>query len=186
MRIIVSGGDRYLTSLTAEHGPSVSALLAADEAYFYASGSGSGPADVQSLFYSAPPGRDPADKSLLVLVEAGEVRALVDAFVGYPDAGQCAVGLFLVHPKHRRRGLGTAVARALLSECRSTGITHVTATLPTAWPSGQAFAESLGATVSLRDRCNDHIGNIAAAPGLPEGDLRVDLQVIDVGPSQLD
>jgi GNAT superfamily N-acetyltransferase len=102
------------------------------------------PADVQSLYYVAPEGVSPDGKELLVIVRDGVVIGAIDAVPGHPRPDAVAVGLFLVAPAHRRQGVGTAVARALLDLCRDRGVRSVTATVPVGRDPGARFLTALG------------------------------------------
>jgi GNAT superfamily N-acetyltransferase len=86
------------------------------EWFIDAFGHPSGPGDVQSLFYALPEGSTFEDKRLFVVHDAARVIGLVDAVLRHPDSRSCSVGVFLVHPEYRRRGLGTAIARVLARE----------------------------------------------------------------------
>ncbi|MEU1403611.1 GNAT family N-acetyltransferase [Streptomyces sp. NPDC005728] len=102
----------------------------------------SGPGDVQSLFYALPEGASPDDKVLLVLERDGVVAGLVDAVRDHPEPGAVAVGLFLLAPWARGRGLGRALAESLLA--RAGQVPLVTAAVPAGWRSGERFLERLG------------------------------------------
>ncbi|MGA5320720.1 GNAT family N-acetyltransferase [Streptomyces seoulensis] len=116
-----------------------------------ATGLPSAPGDVQSLYYALPEGADPGGKVLLLVERGGEVAGLVDAVRDWPEPGAVAVGVFLLAPWARGRGLGRAVAESLLARCAS----RVTATVPAGWTAGERFLEGLGFTL-----------------GAPEGVLR--------------
>ncbi|QBJ90067.1 GNAT family N-acetyltransferase [Streptomyces seoulensis] len=111
----------------------------------------SAPGDVQSLYYALPEGADPGDKVLLLVERGGEVAGLVDAVRDWPEPGAVAVGLFLLAPWARGRGLGRAVAESLLAR----GAARVTATVPAGWRAGERF-----------------LGGLGFALGAPEGVLR--------------
>ncbi|MFF4185152.1 GNAT family N-acetyltransferase [Streptomyces sp. NPDC001691] len=122
----------------------VSRVLAACDDYFLAAtGSPALPADVQSLYYSLPDGADFDQKHLLVLCDGSEVVGVVDAVADCPEAGSCAVGLFLVIPRARRKGIGMLAARRLLRDATDRGLRRVTATCPRNWAPGLAFLERL-------------------------------------------
>ncbi|MFD5715538.1 GNAT family N-acetyltransferase [Streptomyces pharetrae] len=139
-----------------EDEPAVLELFADCEDWFVAAtGQPSGPGDVQSMYYALPPGCAPEQKRLLVLEAGRQVIGLVDAVLGHPDPDSCAVGCCLLAPHWRRRGIGTAVAGALLSAAPA--VRRVTATLAPGWAPGIAFARATGFQV-------------ASAPGVAVGD----------------
>ncbi|MFJ8729579.1 GNAT family N-acetyltransferase [Streptomyces bauhiniae] len=146
-------GERVLLR---EPGPADEAALLrlfeeCEDWFTAATGLPSAPGDVQSLYYALPRGADPGDKVLLLVERNGEVAGLVDAVRDWPEAGAVAVGLFLLAPWARGRGLGRAVAESLLAR----GASRVTATVPAGWQPGERFLERLGFTL-----------------GAPEGELR--------------
>lgn len=138
-------GERVLLR---EPGPADEAALLrlfeeCEDWFTAATGLPSAPGDVQSLYYALPEGADPGDKVLLLVERDGEVAGLVDAVRDWPEAGAVAVGLFLLAPWARGRGLGRAVARTLLER----GAWRVTATVPAGWKAGERFLEGLGFTL---------------------------------------
>ncbi|MFF7963939.1 GNAT family N-acetyltransferase [Streptomyces sp. NPDC007903] len=135
-------GERVLLR---EPGPADEAALLrlfeeCEDWFTAATGRPSAPGDVQSLYYALPEGADPGDKVLLLVERNGEVAGLVDAVRDWPEAGAVAVGLFLLAPWARGRGLGRAVAETLLER----GASRVTATVPAGWKAGERFLERLG------------------------------------------
>lgn len=126
-------------------------LFASCADYFEAATGGpSAPGDVQSLFYALPEGASPDDKRLFLVLDGEHVIGLVDAVVGYPDARSVAVGLFLVHPGHRRRGVGAAVARHLMAHAADGGVDRVTATVAEELEPGESFLRSLDFEIAPR------------------------------------
>jgi GNAT superfamily N-acetyltransferase len=124
---VFDGAEDYFTALTGDH-----AL----------------PCDVQSLFYAAPEGLSPDVKELLVIERDGEVVGVIDAIPGHPEPDALAVGLFVIAPSHRRAGVGSTVARALLELCRVQGMHRITATSPAGWEPGVNFLQRLGFLLS--------------------------------------
>ncbi|MER6458180.1 GNAT family N-acetyltransferase, partial [Streptomyces sp900105245] len=126
----------------ADEGPLLTLFEECEDWFVAATGLPSGPGDVQSLFYALPEGADPEDKVLLVLERDGVVAGVVDAVRDHPEPGAVAVGLFLLAPWARGRGLGRALAASLLA--RAGGGTVVTATVPPGWVPGERFLRRLG------------------------------------------
>jgi GNAT superfamily N-acetyltransferase len=135
-------GAHLVREVRPDDEPALAELLHAASDYVEAAtGLPPGPADVQSLHYSLPDGADFDDKVLLVVESPdGEVVGLLDAVARHPDPESCSVGLFLIHPAHRGRGLGAAVADVLLWRAREEGLTRVLATVPVGWSAGERFA----------------------------------------------
>ncbi|MDF3301939.1 GNAT family N-acetyltransferase [Streptomyces tropicalis] len=127
-----------------------------------ATGLPSAPGDVQSLYYALPEGAGPQDKVLLVVERDGVVAGVVDAVCDHPVPGAVAVGLFLLAPWARGRGLGRAVAEALLA--RAEGVTRVTASVPPGWRPGERFLERLGFTLHAPSDLGPRSGNRRPGP----------------------
>lgn len=143
--------------------PGLLELFAACDDWFEAvNGTPSGPGDVQSLFYALPEGASFEDKRLFTIRDGEKIVGLIDAVLGFPHRTAVAVGLFLVAPSHRGRGVGAAVAQVLLAEARESGLDTVTASAPDAWPPGQVFLRTLGFTLGPPAEPS---GNRASAPG---------------------
>ncbi|MEV7156816.1 GNAT family N-acetyltransferase [Streptomyces misionensis] len=126
----------------ADEAPLLRLFEECEDWFTAATGLPSAPGDVQSLFYALPEGAHPDDKVLLVLERDGVVAGVVDAVRDHPRPGAVAVGLFLLAPWARGRGLGRALAEALLS--RAGDAAEVTATVPPGWRPGERFLERLG------------------------------------------
>jgi GNAT superfamily N-acetyltransferase len=126
----------------ADEAPLLRLFEECEDWFVAATGLPSGPGDVQSLFYALPEGASPDDKVLLVLERDGVVAGVVDAVRNHPEPGAVAVGLFLLAPWARGRGLGLALAASLLE--RAEGASVVTATVPPGWRPGERFLQRLG------------------------------------------
>ncbi|MEU5533248.1 GNAT family N-acetyltransferase [Streptomyces sp. NPDC020362] len=146
----------------SDEAPLLTLFEECEDWFVAATGLPSGPGDVQSLFYSLPPGARPEDKVLLVLERDGVVAGLVDAVRDHPGPGAVAVGLFLLAPWARGRGLGRALAEGLLTRAGETSL--VTATVPAGWPSGARFLERLGFTLDPAAPAPTEAGNRRAGP----------------------
>ncbi|WP_198664533.1 GNAT family N-acetyltransferase [Jiangella endophytica] len=143
--------------------PGILELFAACDDWFEAvNGTPSGPGDVQSLFYALPEGTSFDDKRLFTVRDGDKIVGLIDVVLGFPHRTAAAVGLFLVAPSHRGRGLGAAVANVLLAEAREGGIDTVTASAHDTWPQGQTFLRALGFTVGPPAEPS---GNRVSGPG---------------------
>ncbi|MFS4110116.1 GNAT family N-acetyltransferase [Streptomyces sp. PD-S100-1] len=169
-------GERVVVRAPGERdeGPLLTLFEECEDWFVAATGLPSGPGDVQSLFYSLPEGVDPDAKSLWVVERDGVVTGLVDVVRDHPEPGSVAVGLFLLAPWARGRGLGRAVAEALLA--RAQGVTRVTATVPSGWRPGERFAERLGFTLEEATAPTAQVGNRRTGPREPalrRAELRV-------------
>lgn len=150
--------------------PGLLKLFADCDDWFEATTGGpSGPGDVQSLFYVLPDGASFEDKRLFTLRDEDQIVGVMDAVLRYPQPRSCAVGLFLVAPSHRRKGVATAVARVLLDEALAADLQQVTATVADGQPVGSQFLRSLGFDIgnvqpdSSNRRGNGHAPSIRRA-----------------------
>lgn len=73
------------------------------------------------LFESRPPSVDHTRKHLVGLERDGALIAIMDVLEGYPDETDWYVGLLLISPDERGRGLGTAVWTAVEEWMRAEG-----------------------------------------------------------------
>ncbi|MFR0352316.1 GNAT family N-acetyltransferase [Streptomyces sediminimaris] len=166
------GGPVTVREMRPEDEAGVGRLFAACEDYFVAAtGAPALPADVQSLYYALPEGADFEQKRLLVLCRGGDVVGLADLVDRFPEAGSCSVGVFLVAPGARRRGVGAGVARRLIGEAAGRGMRTVVATCPGTWEPGLGFLRSLGFEIGRpEETAGATVGNRTRHPG--ERDLR--------------
>jgi GNAT superfamily N-acetyltransferase len=141
----VGGRQFRVRELEPADEESVLALFAAAEDWFTAAtGQPAAPGDVQSLLYALPEGAAFEDKVLLVVETDRRTVGVVDAVLRHPTAASCSVGMFLVHPAHRRQGLGRHAAAVLLGELAARGRTEVVAPVTEGRQPGRAFLAALG------------------------------------------
>ncbi|MDK2982502.1 MAG: hypothetical protein PWQ55_2849 [Chloroflexota bacterium] len=85
----------------------ITALLrACDDFSLLVSGQPSQPEEALDLLRNLPPGSRNRDKRVYGFKREAELIGVLDAVRGYPHAGVCFIGLFLLHPQARGRGLG--------------------------------------------------------------------------------
>ncbi|MFF4395713.1 GNAT family N-acetyltransferase [Streptomyces sp. NPDC001480] len=169
-------GERVVVRepVPADEAPLLALFEACEDWFVAATGLPSAPGDVQSLFYALPEGARPEDKVLLVVERGGVVTGLVDAVRDHPEPGAVSVGMFLLAPWARGRGLGRAVAGALLA--RAEGVSRVRATVPPGWRPGERFLEGLGFVLEEESAVGAEVGNRRAGPrerGVRRAELRV-------------
>lgn len=98
---------------------------------------------VADFFDGAPPGCDPADG---VRIGAGGDRldGIAEMAFGYPQAGDAYVGLLLLDPAARGRGLGRAMVAALVDQARARGAGRMLVAVLDGNPRGRTFWEREG------------------------------------------
>ncbi|WP_405162827.1 GNAT family N-acetyltransferase [Nocardia sp. NBC_01499] len=143
--LTVGGLSVVVRDLVPEDEAAVLEVFAASEDWFVAeTGQPSAPGDVQSLYYVLPEGSDLDDKVLLVIEVDGRVVGMIDAVQRYPHPQAISLGLFVIRPEFRRRGLGRAVVDALLGEARSRGFETIRTHTAVGWHSGREFLRAMG------------------------------------------
>ncbi|MDQ6434028.1 GNAT family N-acetyltransferase [Mesorhizobium sp. LHD-90] len=84
--------------------------------------SGGAPDDrmVEDFFAACPPGSDLAASGKLgVFLDRDGLVAIADMAFGYPEAGDAYIGLLLIDPAHRGKGLGQALVEHLAAMART-------------------------------------------------------------------
>lgn len=82
----------------------------------------------------------------LVYREDGEIIG----YVGL-DGGRVVESTGMVHPEHRRRGIGKALLNALIELCREQGSQTCYVVIDEASPSGKSFVSSIGARYHISE-----------------------------------
>jgi GNAT superfamily N-acetyltransferase len=165
LEVAVAGRTLVVREVAPADEPGLSRLFADSADWFEAAtGLPSSDGDVQSLYYALPEGADPTSKRLLVIAEEEKILGLVDLVLRHPGERDCSVGMFLIGPAHRRRGIGGAVARELLGRARSEGIGRVTATNAEGWRPGEQFLAALGFRLGGGAEARTRTGNRDAGP----------------------
>lgn len=117
----VDGGS--VIELIEDHADELQRLFEECEAYFdLVFGLPVGPAEVQSAFIALPEGKTYEDKYLLgVIDDADRMVGHIDAVKDYPAPGDWSIGILLLAPGVRGRGLGTSLYDGLRQWARSQG-----------------------------------------------------------------
>lgn len=120
-------------ALAPDEWEEVAALLAVTEAR-----DGSAPL----VHTAAPPDDSPADAAHFLLARSDGTLVGIASLVGYQDLEVSGV----VHPDHRRRGIGRQLLNAVRAEVARRGLATWLLVCDTALRGGLAFAESVGGT----------------------------------------
>ena len=83
-------------------------------------------------------------KHVFGLLEAGEVFAVVDLLQGHPTFSEWVIGLLLIDPAHRRKGIGRQLAGAIIEWITDSGGTVVRLVVQQQNPGALAFWKRLG------------------------------------------
>ena len=111
-----------------------------------------GPGMTNEFFAEAPPGCDPSASLRLGLFDGQRLIAIAEAAFGFPEPDDAYLGLMIVAPAARGAGGGARFLRHIEAAARAQGKQNLYLAVLDANPRGQAFWESQGFAVVLRDR----------------------------------
>lgn len=113
-----------------------------------------GPEVTAEFFTDTPPGCDPAASHRLGLAATadGPLLGLADLAFGYPDATAAFLGLMLLRPEARGRGLGRRFLQHLEATARDSGANTLFLAVLDENPRAMAFWHREGFTVRLTGR----------------------------------
>jgi GNAT superfamily N-acetyltransferase len=118
-----------LRPLKAVDGPAVARLFDASADYFeIVLGRPPRSSDAHAVYHDGPEDGRPPDGKLLFGIRLPEDEALVgvlDVFADYPDPGVWYIGLVLLEPAARTRGLGRAVVETFAQDAHRHGATEL-------------------------------------------------------------
>jgi GNAT superfamily N-acetyltransferase len=100
------------------------------------------------LLESRPESVDPTHKYVIGFERAGTLIAIADLLEGYPDATDWYVGLLLLAPDERGRGLGTLLWSAVEQWIRAQGGRHARLIVQEQNPDGAQFWRAIGFTAN--------------------------------------
>jgi GNAT superfamily N-acetyltransferase len=149
--------DITLCQASYEQGPAIEALLArCIDFYRFRGYFEVGPAEVQSLYIGLPEGADYSQKQLTAAFAGERAVAVLDVILGYPTPCEAIVGLILVDPEFRSRGIGTLLLDSARRAASSRGCTALLSNVDAGDPSerfwlnhGFRFADGRGDRMRL-------------------------------------
>lgn len=101
-------------------------------------------ATTRAFFEDAPEGCDPAASLKLGQALEGRLISLADLAFGFPDARDAYIGLLLLDPAWRGRGLGAEMVADLARRARTRGCARLYAAVLDANAAGRRFWEREG------------------------------------------
>jgi GNAT superfamily N-acetyltransferase len=125
--ILFSYGKEYAFILGPDDFPALQALLERSADYFYlVEGQPPRPDEATNLAKDCPPGWTTADKLLIGITDQeNSLLAVIDGMCGYPKEGIFWIGLMLVDPSKRGRGLGTRILAGFENWAASQGAKQI-------------------------------------------------------------
>lgn len=103
-----------------------------------------GPETAADFFASAPPGGDPASGLRPGLFIDGVLQGIAEIAFGFPSPDDAYLGLMLLAPAARGRGLGAAFLDHIIALARDRAATRLCLAVLQANPRGRAFWERHG------------------------------------------
>ncbi|MCB9285596.1 MAG: GNAT family N-acetyltransferase [Lewinellaceae bacterium] len=117
---------------------------ACPEYFWIAEGQEATDLSLKEFFEERPPGTEPQEKHLYGVFVADRLVGVVDLVENYPEPGEWIIGLLLLHPDLRGRGLGGQVHEELVEMARNGGATKMRLGVVTQNERGIAFWTRLG------------------------------------------
>lgn len=116
-----------------------------------------GPGEAEALLSDAPPGRSAADKYLVgIFAQATDLVGVLELVPGYPGEGDWWIGLVLLRPDHRGRGLGLEVVEEVARWIVAEGGCSVWLCVQEQNPRARVFWQRMGFEEVRRER--QHLG----------------------------
>ena len=112
-------------------------------------GSPPGPDAAAAFFHDAPPGGRPETGVKLGAFEGGTLQGIADLAFGWPEPADAYLGLLLLAPSARGRGLGPRMLDHVQAIARQRNAPRLLLAVLDANPRGRAFWERQGFTVAL-------------------------------------
>jgi myo-inositol-1(or 4)-monophosphatase len=123
---VLHTGSYTIRPLDSDDGEALQALCERATDYFeLVMGRPPGPAEAQSLYMALPEGKTYDHKLLLGVFHDIKLIGVVDLIRDHPHPGTWTLGLLLLDPLHRGRGLGRAIVHALEDWVRQQGATKL-------------------------------------------------------------
>lgn len=108
-------------------------------------GEGPAPTQAKELFTECPPGKTRADKHLFgFFAPKGQLVGVVELMEDYPEPSTWYIGLMMLHPSWRGRGLGKQILKWLTGQLAAKQVCHLCLAVLDVNPRGKKFWEANG------------------------------------------
>jgi len=125
----------------------VAALLTRAQDYYHLwKGHAPGPAEVEEVFTSTPPGCDPAVSQRLGLFLHDQLAGVAELSFGFPAAADAYLGLMILAPEARSQGRGQTFLAEIENRARAAQASQLYLAVLQANPRGAAFWARMGFT----------------------------------------
>lgn len=75
--------------------------------------------------YALPPGTDISQKYYVAFYKGNECAAVLDYIEGYPNNTVAFIGLFMLHPKFHRTGIGSRIISSFIDCAQRSGFAEI-------------------------------------------------------------
>ena len=140
---------------TADRGLVSAVLAEAQDYYLLWKGRAPGPEETDGFFTDCPPGCDPAASCRLGLFDEGRLAGVAELSFGFPAPQDAYLGLMILAPWARGRGLGAGFLAHIEGLARSAGSSVLYLAVLEANPRGRAFWERSGFAATGLSRTDD-------------------------------
>lgn len=82
--------------------------------------------DIKAIFTDLPSNKDIKDKFVLGVYKSNELVGIIDIIRGYPTIREWTIGLLLLEPEERGKGLGFVIHEALVNWAKDLGAKQFT------------------------------------------------------------
>jgi RimJ/RimL family protein N-acetyltransferase len=126
--------------------PALQRLFERAAEYFeIATGAPPGPDEAQRAFVGGPPSKAVSEKQSIGVFDGTDTLVgILDAIPDFPEAQVCTIGLLLIDPAVRGRGIGTTVLTAFERHMAAGGMTRLRAAVVAHHAPGLRFLERAG------------------------------------------
>jgi len=108
--------------------------------------------EAENFFNELPEGKTITDKLLLGIFEGGNLVGILDFIKDYPEKRQWYIGLFLITPKVRKKGLGSNIFRAVENELKKENVGSIVLSVESDNTKGISFWQKFGFTEYKREQ----------------------------------
>jgi len=103
-----------------------------------------GPEEAERALAELPPGSRARDKTLYGIYLTGEIMGVAEAVRGFPDPDTVLMGLLMLSPEARSRGLGSDVLASFVARWEREGFQRVRAGVSDANERARSFLQAHG------------------------------------------
>jgi len=132
-----------------------------------------GPEEAERALAELPPGSRAKDKTLYGIYVAGEILGVAEAVRAFPDEDTVLLGLLMLSPEARSRGLGSDVLAAFVTRWQLEGFRKIRAGVSDANERARSFLQAHGfepVAHHIRKHGDTERGVTVLIRQLPEGE----------------